>query len=144
MLSLRFRADPVADRQATGRADGKAWSRKSFGLPDRRRRSACRHPSRLKPSSYLSAHIGGITPSLPKRTAPVCTYNSIRDNRPTLIRNLLEGQYENPVRIVAFNTAEGWSRDVTADIADEIRRRYVEYAEVPTSVLRFLEKATRH
>ena len=34
-------------------------------------------------------------------------------NRPMLIRNLLEGQYENPARIVAFNTAEGWSRDVT-------------------------------
>jgi hypothetical protein len=34
-------------------------------------------------------------------------------SRPALVRNLLEGQYENPVRIVAFNTAEGWSRDVT-------------------------------
>jgi hypothetical protein len=44
-------------------------------------------------------------------------------SRPTLVRNLLEGQYENPVRIVAFNTAEGWSRDVTIDIADELRRR---------------------
>jgi len=29
-------------------------------------------------------------------------------NGATLVRNLLEGQYENPVRIVAFNTAEGW------------------------------------
>ena len=27
-------------------------------------------------------------------------------NRATLIRNLLDGQYEDPVRIVAFNTAE--------------------------------------
>jgi hypothetical protein len=43
-----------------------------------------------------------------------------------LIRNLLDGQYESPVRIVAFNTAEGWSRDVTVDIADELRRRFVE------------------
>jgi hypothetical protein len=33
-------------------------------------------------------------------------------DRATLIRHLLEGQYGNPVRIVAFNTAEGWSRDV--------------------------------
>jgi hypothetical protein len=61
-----------------------------------------------------------------------------------LIRNLLEGQYENPVRIVAFNTAEGWSRDVTFDIADELRRRYVEiYDEVPESLLAFLEAANR-
>ena len=65
-------------------------------------------------------------------------------NRPWMIRSLLEGQYVNPVRIVAFNTAEGWSRDVTIDIADELRRRYVEYDEVPASVLRFLETASRH
>ena len=44
-------------------------------------------------------------------------------NRATLVRNLLDGQYENPVRIVAFNIAEGWCRDVTVDIADELRRR---------------------
>jgi len=65
-------------------------------------------------------------------------------SRPTLVRNLLEGQYENPVRIVAFNVAEGWCRDVTLDIADELRRRYVEYDEVPASILKFLETASRH
>jgi hypothetical protein len=64
-------------------------------------------------------------------------------NRTMLVRNLLDGQYESPVRIVAFNTAEGWSRDVTVDIADELRRRYVEFDEVPESVLAFLESATR-
>jgi hypothetical protein len=52
-------------------------------------------------------------------------------NRAALVRNLLDGQYEHPVRIVAFNTTEGWSRDVSVDIADELRRRYVEYDEVP-------------
>jgi hypothetical protein len=64
-------------------------------------------------------------------------------NRATLVRNLLDGQYEDPVRIVAFNTAQGWSRDVTVDIADELRRRYVEYDEVPESVLKFLEATNR-
>jgi hypothetical protein len=42
-------------------------------------------------------------------------------DRATVIRFLKEGQYSNPVRIVAFNTAEGWSRDVTTEIAQEIR-----------------------
>jgi len=37
-----------------------------------------------------------------------------------------------------------WSRDVTLDIADEVRRRYVEYDELPASVLKFLEMANRH
>ena len=65
-------------------------------------------------------------------------------NRAWMIRNLLDDQYGNPVRIVAFNAAEGWSRDVTTDIADELRRSYLEYGEVPASVLRFLEMASRH
>ena len=64
-------------------------------------------------------------------------------SRATLIRNLIDEQYENPVRIVAFNTAEGWSRDVTIDIADELRRRYVEFGEVPEAVLAFMEANQR-
>jgi hypothetical protein len=64
-------------------------------------------------------------------------------DRETLIRDLVEDQYSNPVRIVAFNTSEGWSRDVTMDIADELRRRYVEFGEVPDSILDFLEANRR-
>jgi hypothetical protein len=33
-------------------------------------------------------------------------------DRETLILNLLSGEYNNPVRIIAFNAAEGWCRDV--------------------------------
>jgi hypothetical protein len=47
-------------------------------------------------------------------------------NRAPLVRNLLDWQYEDPVRIVAFNTAEGRSRDVTVEIADRVRRRFIE------------------
>ena len=55
----------------------------------------------------------------------------------------MDGQYNNPARIVAFNTAEGWSRDVTMDIADELRRRLVEYDEVPAALQEFVETASR-
>jgi hypothetical protein len=65
-------------------------------------------------------------------------------NRTWMIRNLLEGQYENPARIVAFNIAEGWCRDVTLDIADELRRSYPEFDEVPDSVLKFLDAVSGH
>ena len=64
-------------------------------------------------------------------------------NRATMVRNMLEGQYENPVRVVAFNTAEGWSRDVTVEIADELRRRFIEYDELPVSLLGFLDAHRR-
>ena len=29
----------------------------------------------------------------------------------------IDGEYSYPMRVVAFNTAEGWSRDVTEEIA---------------------------
>jgi hypothetical protein len=40
-----------------------------------------------------------------------------------VIANLLSGEYKNPVRVVAFNTAEKWSQDVSADVAHELRHR---------------------
>ena len=42
-------------------------------------------------------------------------------DRATVIRRLIEDQYEKLVRVVAFNTSEGWSRDVTEEIAREIK-----------------------
>jgi len=38
----------------------------------------------------------------------------------TVVTDLLDGQYKNPVGIFAFNTAEGWARDVSADIASRV------------------------
>jgi hypothetical protein len=49
----------------------------------------------------------------------------------------------NPTRIVAFNTSEGWCRDVSVDIADELRRRYAELDGVPESVVEFMEANRR-
>ena len=55
-------------------------------------------------------------------------------NHETLIRGLLDDQYSRPTRIIAFNTTEGWFRDVTQNIADELRRRFAEYDDVPVSM----------
>jgi len=41
----------------------------------------------------------------------------------TVIEDLLDGQYSNPIRIIGFNTAEGWSRDVSEDLAEALRQR---------------------
>ena len=38
-------------------------------------------------------------------------------NDTTIIEKILSGQYSQPLRVVAFNTLEGWARDVTEDIA---------------------------
>jgi hypothetical protein len=60
--------------------------------------------------------------------------------RVALVRDLLDGQYEDPVRIVAFNTAEGWSRDVTEDIADEVLEYCADLDEIPAYLKDFLER----
>ena len=49
---------------------------------------------------------------------PPRTYRSSRTPSMAVIRDLLEGYYGEPVPIVAFNITEGWSRDVTVEIAD--------------------------
>ena len=63
-------------------------------------------------------------------------------NRATLIRHLLKGQYSSPVRIVAFNTAEGWSRDVTDEIAAELAQACADRDETPPSIANFIADHT--
>jgi len=41
----------------------------------------------------------------------------------TLISDLLTGQYDHPLRVVAFNPLEGWSRDASEDVAHELEQR---------------------
>jgi hypothetical protein len=58
--------------------------------------------------------------------------------RAALVRDLLDGQYEDPVRIVAFNTSTGWSRDVTEDIAEELQEYCADLDEIPVYLQDFL------
>ena len=61
----------------------------------------------------------------------------------TVIRHLLEGQYSSPVCVVAFNTAEGWSRDVTEDIAAELAQACADRDEISPSIADFIADHTR-
>jgi hypothetical protein len=58
-----------------------------------------------------------------------------------VIMDMLEGQYQNPVRVVGLNTAEKWSEDVSADVAHEIRRRCdLQLRDVPFYLEDFVER----
>src|SRR5690348_14892929 len=57
------------------------------------------------------------------------------DDGETIIRNLLAGEYSRPVRIACFNLAEGWCRDVSKEMAGEVRQRCPEAHETSESVL---------
>ena len=49
--------------------------------------------------------------------------DGVTASRADVIDDLLTGQFNDPVRVIAFNTAEGWARDVSEDIAWELTRR---------------------
>ena len=58
----------------------------------------------------------------------------------TLIDDLVTGQFNNPVRVVAFNTLEHWSDDVSVDIATEIQTRCdIEGVGVPEHIRDFVD-----
>ena len=58
-----------------------------------------------------------------------------------VITDLMEGQYSNPIRVIAFNTVERWSGDVSEDVAHEIRRRFdLQLSDVPSGLQDFVER----
>jgi hypothetical protein len=62
-----------------------------------------------------------------------------RTDLETIIADLIAGQFNDPVRVVDFNTLEYWSRDVSRDIALEIQSRHdIEGAAVPEHILDFV------
>lgn len=59
----------------------------------------------------------------------------------TVITDLISGEYSNPIRVIAFNTAERWSEDVSEDVAREIRRRCdLQLADLPSALQDFLDR----
>jgi hypothetical protein len=60
----------------------------------------------------------------------------------TIIENILSGQYSHPVRVIAFNTAEGWARDVTEDIAHAVlSKAQSEHRSIGIAAQEFLVRA---
>jgi hypothetical protein len=59
----------------------------------------------------------------------------------TVVVDLLDGQYKNPIRVVSFNTAEKWSQDVSADVAHELRQRCdLQMRDVPFFLQDFVDR----
>jgi hypothetical protein len=44
-------------------------------------------------------------------------------DRAAIVDDLLAGQFNEPVRVLAFNTLEHWSRDLSAEVAKQIQTR---------------------
>jgi hypothetical protein len=44
-------------------------------------------------------------------------------NKQTVLNLIANGEFHDPVRVIAFNAAEKWSRDVTGEIAEALLER---------------------
>ena len=59
----------------------------------------------------------------------------------TVIQDLIAGEYRRPIKIVAFNTGERWSEDVSEDVAREIQRRCnLQLSDVPSHLQEFIDR----
>jgi hypothetical protein len=64
-------------------------------------------------------------------------------DRETVINDIISAQYNDPFQVVAFNIRERWSKDVSAEIASEVRRRFeIKDEDVPDYLQSFVEHYT--
>src|SRR3981081_1841622 len=57
-----------------------------------------------------------------------------------VLHGLVAGQYKSPTRGVPSNAAEQWSQDVSADVAQELRRRCdLQQRDIPFSLQDFVD-----
>jgi hypothetical protein len=59
----------------------------------------------------------------------------------TIIADFLTGQFNDPIRVIAFNTLEHWSDDISEAVAIEIQTRCdIEGVSVPEHVCDFVDR----
>jgi hypothetical protein len=59
-----------------------------------------------------------------------------------LIGDFLAGHYDHPLHVVAFNPPEGWSRDASEDVAQELELRISERHDVTGPARELIERFT--
>lgn len=58
-----------------------------------------------------------------------------------VVTDLLTGQYTDPIRVVAFNVADGWCRDASADVVHELRRHCdLQQRDIPFFLQDFVDR----
>jgi hypothetical protein len=68
----------------------------------------------------------------------------LEDTIDSVVEDLLEGQYNNPVRVIGFDPADRTRRDVTQLVARKLRRRCADQSrETPEFLQQFLVGSDR-
>jgi hypothetical protein len=64
-----------------------------------------------------------------------------RSDLETIIDDLMSGQFNDPIRVHAFNTLEHWVEDLSADVAAEIQTRCdIDGEPIPEHVRDFVRR----
>jgi hypothetical protein len=82
---------------------------------------------------YLVVEASG--PEAPTRTTE-------REDIETIITDLLSGRFSDPIKVVAYNTLEHWSEDLSRDVVQEVLCRCdIEGQEVPDYLEEFVSNS---
>jgi hypothetical protein len=74
------------------------------------------------------------------RSGPAYVETDPAEADATVVQNLLHGQHERPLRVLALNVDEGWVRDVSEAIAAKVRDvAEHERQELTSGTLAFIE-----
>jgi phage gp36-like protein len=65
-----------------------------------------------------------------------------RANEQAIVDDILNGRYERPLRVVAFETEEGWSCDVTKEIAAKLLDASTQGRSLGAKAWEFIERVT--
>jgi hypothetical protein len=71
-----------------------------------------------------------------------CEMAEAEANEPNIIEYIAEGRFNHPARVIAFNTEEGWPRDVTKDIALKLLDLSMEGWVLGAAAREFVERET--
>ena len=63
-------------------------------------------------------------------------------NEATIVQWMIDGEINRPVKIIAFNTEEGWSRDITHDIATKLLDLNQNGVTIGAAAREFVERET--
>jgi hypothetical protein len=90
------------------------------------RRSALASPRAWVPSIVPSEHdqtVYLVLDDFGRNGRAYCEADYARADRESIIADLIAGQYRKPLAVAAFNLGGQWAKDVSRDIARDIRRR---------------------
>jgi hypothetical protein len=69
----------------------------------------------------------------------------LEDTIQNVVEDLLDGQYNNPVRVIGFDAAQRISRDVTKEVARELQQCCREQSrQAPDFLREFLDRCESH